>query len=122
MDTLDNIRSSFLNKNGFKVGFSNRSPLKRNEKINQYTIPTADSFSLPKLDGAKVGKHISDGAQSISNAKIKGSEVINQSIMGATEEIAKAIEAKKENKKQPDIDQTNSEDEDEFDDMLDYNL
>ena len=101
MDTLGKIRSSFLNKNNFKVGFSNRSPL------NQYSIPTANSFNLPKLDGAKVGKHISDGAKSISNAKIKGSEVINQSIMGATEEIAKAMEAKKENKKQQEIDDFN---------------
>ena len=90
MDILGKIRSSFSNKNGFKIGFSNRSPL------NQYTIPTADSFNLPKLDGAKVGKHMSDGAQAISNAKIKGAEAINQSIMGAADEIAEAIKDKKE--------------------------
>ena len=102
MDILGKIRSSFSNKNGFKIGFSNRSPL------NQYTIPTADSFNLPKLDGAKVGKHMSDGAQAISNAKIKGAEAINQSIMGATEEIAEAIDKKQKDKKQQEVDQFNS--------------
>ena len=74
MDTLDNIRSSFLNKNGFKVGFSNRSPL------NQYKSTMATSFDLPKLDGAKVSKNIADGAQAISNAKIKGAFDIGNSI------------------------------------------
>lgn len=93
MDTLDNIRSSFLNKNGFKVGFSNRSPL------NQYKSTVSTSFNLPKLDGAKVGKHMSDGAQAISNAKIKGAEDINQSIMGAADEISQAIDKKQKDKK-----------------------
>jgi len=93
MDTLDNIRSSFLNKNGFKVGFSNRSPL------NQYKSTMPTSFDLPKLDGAKVGKHIADGAQAISNAKLKGGEAINQSIMGAAKEIGTAIGKKQAAKK-----------------------
>ena len=60
-------------------------------------MPT--SFDLPKLDGAKVGKHISDGAQAISNAKIKGAEDINQSIMGAADEISQAIDKKQKDKK-----------------------
>ncbi len=104
MDTLNNIRSNFLNKNNFKVGFSNRSPL------NQYTIPTADSFNLPKLDAGKVGigTRIAEGDNAISNAKIKGAEAINQSIMGATEEIAKAIDKKQKDKKQQEVDQFNS--------------
>ena len=93
MDTLDNIRSSFLNKNGFKVGFSNRSPL------NQYKSTMATSFDLPKLDGAKVGKHIADGAQAISNAKIKGAFDIGNSISGAMSEIGTAIGKKQAAKK-----------------------
>ena len=102
MDILGKIRSSFSNKNGFKIGFSNRSPL------NQYKSTMPTSFNLPKLDGAKVGNHMSDGAQAISNAKIKGAEAINQSIMGAADEIAEAIKDKKENKNQQEVDQFNS--------------
>ena len=112
MDTLDNIRSSFLNKNGFKVGFSNRSPL------NQYKSTMPTSFDLPKLDGAKVGKHIADGAQAISNAKLKGGEAINQSIMGAAKEIGTAIGKKQAAKKQQKIDEVNSYMESEEGDKL----
>jgi hypothetical protein len=93
MDTMGKLKSNFINRNSFNVGFNNRSPL------NQYKSTMATSFNLPKLDGAKVGKHIADGAQAISNAKIKGSQVINQSIMGATEEIAKSITKNKEAEK-----------------------
>ena len=93
MDTMGKLKSNFINRNSFNVGFNNRSPL------NQYKSTMPTSFDLPKLDGAKVGKHIADGAQAISNAKIKGAEDINQSIMGATEEIAKSITENKEAEK-----------------------
>jgi len=87
MDTLDNIRSSFLNKNGFKVGFSNRSPL------NQYKSTMATSFDLPKLDAGKVGigTRIAEGDNAISDAKIKGAFDIGDSISGAMSEIGTAI-------------------------------
>lgn len=93
MDILGKIRSSFSNKNGFKIGFSNRSPL------NQYKSTMPTSFDLPKLDGAKVGKHMSDGAQVISNAKIKGASIIGDSISGAMSEIGTAIGKKQKAKK-----------------------
>jgi len=96
MDTLDNIRSSFLNKNGFKVGFSNRSPL------NQYKSSMPTSFGgsdLPKLDGGKIGNNIADGAQAISNAKLASAETMNQSIVGAADKIAKSITKNKKAKK-----------------------
>lgn len=89
---MGKLKSNFINRNSFNVGFNNRSPL------NQYKSTMPTSFDLPKLDGAKVGKHIADGAQAISNAKIKGGEAINQSIVGATEEIAKSITKNKEAK------------------------
>ena len=89
---MGKLKSNFINRNSFNVGFNNRSPL------NQYKSTMPTSFDLPKLDGAKVGKHIADGAQAISNAKIKGAEDINQSIMGATEEIAKSITENEEAK------------------------
>ena len=62
-------------------------------------MPTSFEKTIPTLDGAKVGEHISDGAQAMSNAKIKGSEVINQSIMGAAKEIGTAIGKKQAAKK-----------------------
>jgi hypothetical protein len=95
MDTLDNIRSSFLNKNGFKVGFSNRSPL------NQYKSTMATSFDLPKLDTGKngVGTRIAEGDNAISNAKIKGAFDIGNSISGAMSEIGTAIGKKQAAKK-----------------------
>ena len=92
MDTMGKLKSNFINRNSFNVGFNNRSPL------NQYKSTMPTSFDLPKLDGAKVGKHIADGAQAISNAKLKSGEAINQSIVGATEEIAKSITENKEAK------------------------
>ena len=95
MDILGKIRSSFSNKNGFKIGFSNRSPL------NQYTIPTADSFNLPKLDAGKVGigTRIAEGDNAISNAKIKGAFDVGGSISGAISEIGTAISEKQKAKK-----------------------
>ena len=104
MDTMGKLKSNFINRNSFNVGFNNRSPL------NQYksTMPTSFEKTIPTLDGAKVGKHISDGAQAMSNAKIKGSEVINQSIMGAAKEIGTAIGKKQAAKKQQKIDEVNS--------------
>ena len=63
---MGKLKSNFINRNSFNVGFNNRSPL------NQYKSTMPTSFDLPKLDGTKVGKHMSDGAQAISNAKIKG--------------------------------------------------
>lgn len=90
---MGKLKSNFINRNSFNVGFNNRSPL------NQYKSTMPTSFDLPKLDGAKVGKHISDGAQAISNAKIKGAEDINQSIMGAADEISQAIDKKQKDKK-----------------------
>jgi len=92
MDTMGKLKSNFINRNSFNVGFNNRSPL------NQYKSTMPTSFDLPKLDGAKVGKHIADGAQAISNAKLKNAETINQSIVGATEEIAKSITENEEAK------------------------
>lgn len=86
---MGKLKSNFINRNSFNVGFNNRSPL------NQYKSTMPTSFDLPKLDGAKVGKRIVDGTQAISNAKLKSGEAINQSIVGATEEIAKSIEAEK---------------------------
>ena len=95
MGTINKLKSNFINRNSFNVGFNNRSPL------NQYksTMPTSFEKTIPTLDGAKVGEHISDGAQAMSNAKIKGSEVINQSIMGAAKEIGTAIGKKQAAKK-----------------------
>ena len=95
MDTLDNIRSSFLNKNGFKIGFSNRSPL------NQYKSSMPTSFDLPKLDAGKVGigTRIAEGDNAISNAKIKGASIIGDSISGAMSEIGTAIGKKQKAKK-----------------------
>jgi|TARA_R110000787_G_scaffold70588_3_gene156870 hypothetical protein len=90
---MGKLKSNFINRNSFNVGFNNRSPL------NQYKSTMPTSFDLPKLDGAKVGKHIADGAQAISNAKLKSGEAINQSIVGATEEIAKSITKNKEAEK-----------------------
>ena len=90
---MGKLKSNFINRNSFNVGFNNRSPL------NQYKSTMPTSFDLPKLDGAKVGKHMSDGAQAISNAKIKGAEDINQSIMGAVDEISHAIDKKQKDKK-----------------------
>lgn len=90
MDTLDNIRSSFLNKNGFKVGFSNRSPL------NQYKSSMPTSFGaadLPKLNSGEVGvgTRIAEGDNAISNAKIKGAFDIGNSISEAMSEIGTAL-------------------------------
>ena len=93
MGTINKLKSNFINRNSFNVGFNNRSPL------NQYKSTMPTSFDLPKLDGAKVGKHIADGAQAISNAKLKGGEAINQSIMGAAKEIGTAIGKKQAAKK-----------------------
>ena len=90
---MGKLKSNFINRNSFNVGFNNRSPL------NQYKSTMPTSFDLPKLDGAKVGKHIADGAQAISNAKLKSGEAINQSIVGATEDIAKSITKNKEAEK-----------------------
>ena len=90
---MGKLKSNFINRNSFNVGFNNRSPL------NQYKSTMPTSFDLPKLDGTKVGKHMSDGAQAISNAKIKGAEDINQSIMGAVDEISQAIDKKQKDKK-----------------------
>ncbi len=93
MGTINKLKSNFINRNSFNVGFNNRSPL------NQYKSAMPTSFDLPKLDGAKVGKHIADGAQAISNAKLKSGEAINQSIMGAAKEIGTAIGKKQAAKK-----------------------
>ena len=62
MDILGKIRSSFSNKNGFKIGFSNRSPL------NQYKSTMPTSFDLPKLNAGKVGigTRIAEGDNKIS--------------------------------------------------------
>ena len=112
MDTLGKLKSNFINRNSFNVGFNNRSPL------NQYKSAMPTSFDLPKLDGAKVGKHIADGAQAISNAKLKSGEAINQSIMGAAKEIGTAIGKKQAAKKQQKIDEVNSYVESEEGDKL----
>jgi hypothetical protein len=114
MGTINKLKSNFINRNSFNVGFNNRSPL------NQYksTMPTSFERAIPTLDGAKVGKHISDGAQAMSNAKIKGSKVINQSIMGAAKEIGTAIGKKQAAKKQQKIDEANSYMESEEGDKL----
>ena len=93
MGTINKLKSNFINRNSFNVGFNNRSPL------NQYKSTMATSFDLPKLDGAKVGKHIADGAQAISNAKIKGAFDIGNSISGAMSEIGTAIGKKQAAKK-----------------------
>lgn len=95
MDTLGKIRSSFLNKNNFKVGFSNRSPL------NQYKSSMPTGFDLPKLEGGKVGigTRIAEGDNTISNAKLANAETINQSIVGAADEIVQAIDKKQKAKK-----------------------
>ncbi len=95
MDILGKIRSSFSNKNGFKIGFSNRSPL------NQYKSTMATSFNLPKLDAGKVGigTRIAEGDNAISNAKIKGAFDVGGSISGAISEIGTAISEKQKAKK-----------------------
>ena len=95
MDILGKIRSSFSNKNGFKIGFSNRSPL------NQYKSTMPTSFDLPKLNAGKVGigTRIAEGDNKISNAKIKGASIIGDSISGAMSEIGTAIGKKQKAKK-----------------------
>lgn len=63
-------------------------------------MPTSFGGSdLPKLDGGKIGNNIADGAQAISNAKLANAETINQSIVGAADEIAQAIDKKQKDKK-----------------------
>ena len=95
MDILGKIRSSFSNKNGFKIGFSNRSPL------NQYKSTMPTSFNLPKLN-AKVGvaQNIVSGDQALSDANLKESEFIGKSIQGAVKEIGDAVVKKKKTKKE----------------------
>lgn len=95
MNILGKIRSSFSNKNGFKIGFSNRSPL------NQYKSTMATSFNLPKLDAGKVGigTRIAEADNTISNAKIKGAFDVGGSISGAISEIGTAIGEKQKAKK-----------------------
>lgn len=100
MDILGKIRSSFSNKNGFKIGFSNRSPL------NQYKSTMPTSFNLPKLN-AKVGvaQNIVSGDQALSDANLKESEFIGKSIQGAVKEIGDAVVKKKKTKKENKIKQ-----------------
>lgn len=87
MDILGKIRSSFSNKNGFKIGFSNRSPL------NQYKSTMATSFDLPKLNSGEVGvgTRIAEADSVTSNAEIKGAFGIGNSISEAMSEIGTTI-------------------------------
>lgn len=95
METLGKIRSNFLNKNGFKIGFSNRSPL------NQYKSTMPTTFNLPKLNAGKVGigTRISEGDNAISDAKLKSGEHIGNSIQGVISEIGTTIGKKQEAEK-----------------------
>jgi len=92
MDILGKIRSSFSNKNGFKIGFSNRSPL------NQYKSTMPTNFNLPKLNAdVGVGQNIVSGDKALSDANLKESEFIGKSIQGAVKEISDAVVKKKKN-------------------------
>ena len=103
MDTLGKLRSNFLNRNNFNVGFSNRSPLSAGatKKPTYVQERTQENFNIPTLGGkgAAIGQAFVDGNEKLSNAAATSanhiSSTINETIKGVGEVVVKNQETKK---------------------------
>ena len=104
METLGKFKTNLLkDKNSFKIGFNNRSPL------NQYKSTMATSFSIPKLNPT-IGKDGSSILVPDNSNELRAQQMIGKAIGDAGEKIGKAIEDNKKRKK-PSKDQKEPEQE-----------
>jgi hypothetical protein len=95
METLGKFKTNLLkDKNSFKIGFNNRSPL------NQYKSTMATSFSIPKLNPT-IGKDGSSILVPDNSNELRAQQMIGKAIGDAGEKIGKAIEDNKKRKKEP---------------------
>jgi len=95
METLGKFKTNLLkDKNSFKIGFNNRSPL------NQYKSTMATSFNIPKLNPT-IGKDGSSILVPDNSNELRAQQMIGKAIGDAGEKIGKAIEDNKKRKKEP---------------------
>lgn len=98
METLGKFKTNLLkDKNSFKIGFNNRSPL------NQYKSTMDTSFTIPKLNPT-IGKDGSSILVPDNSNELRAQQMIGKAIGDAGEKIGKAIEDNKKRKK-PSTDQ-----------------
>jgi hypothetical protein len=94
MDTLGKFKTNFLkDRNSFKIGFNNRSPL------SQYKSTMPTSFDIPKLKST-IGK---DGGSILvpdNSGQIEAAFDIGSAIGEAGRKIGKAIEENQGRKKE----------------------
>ena len=92
MDTLGKFKTNFIkNKNSFKIGFNNRSPL---SKLTG-KLPSASEITVPKLDPNIGSKMVPD-----ISGELKANEMVASSIAQAGAKIGKAIEERKKRKEE----------------------
>ena len=93
METLGKFKTNLLkDKNSFKIGFNNRSPL------NQYKSTMDTNFSIPKLNPT-IGKDGSSILVPDNSNELRAQQMISKAIGDAGEKIGKAIEDNKKRKK-----------------------
>jgi hypothetical protein len=95
METLGKFKTNLLkDKNSFKIGFNNRSPL------NQYKSTMATNFNIPKLNPT-IGRDGSSILVPDNSNELRAQQMIGKAIGDAGEKIGKAIEDNKKRKKEP---------------------
>jgi|2_EtaG_2_1085320.scaffolds.fasta_scaffold00809_2 hypothetical protein len=104
METLGKFKTNLLkDKNSFKIGFNNRSPL------NQYKSTMSTSFNIPKLNPT-IGRDGSSILVPDNSNELRAQQMIGEAIGDAGKKIGKAIEDNKKRKK-PSKDQKEPEQE-----------
>jgi len=105
METLGKFKTNLLkDKNSFKIGFNNRSPL------NQYKSTMSTSFNIPKLNPT-IGRDGSSILVPDNSYELAAQEEIGDAIGKAGVEIGKAIEKRKKRKEDEDLQERATQEE-----------